>query len=399
MDRKKILFITHEFCYGGIEEYIKSISNLLHKKGHQVFLHHWTHHLGELSKTPDFVSSKKIDYFYDKPLLKRVMVNFFRQSTSLLPFLLQKKPNVIVTNSVKSFFFSLPSLLIAKLLIPQLRVIHQFHGSMSLEIESFEKGLHKEIGKKKKMRIVLYKLAEFLSYKLASEIFVFSHYAKKKILTKYFKVSPQKISRIHPGLTYSVQKKKNAKKTLGLSENVPLITAITRVEPRKGVDKFQKIVQLLKEKSNKKINFMLCSAFEEPILQSSKLLFKNHSQMDLGASIFYVQNPTKKDLNLIYQATDVFIMPSVDLETFGFTTLEALSHETPVACFKIGANQELIKHGYNGFIRPINKVGNLADDILQYLKTSQKTKKTFQESCLETAKTYTWEKYAHKLLN
>jgi len=43
-----------------------------------------------------------------------------------------------------------------------------------------------------------------------------------------------------------------------------------------------------------------------------------------------------------YQAADLFIMPTVELEGFGLSTIEALSCVTPVIATPVGANPEVV---------------------------------------------------------
>ncbi len=53
---------------------------------------------------------------------------------------------------------------------------------------------------------------------------------------------------------------------------------------------------------------------------------------------------------MIFEETDVLIMPSVWNETFGFTVLEALSHGVPVIVSKNVGAKDLLEDGRFGMI-------------------------------------------------
>lgn len=58
---------------------------------------------------------------------------------------------------------------------------------------------------------------------------------------------------------------------------------------------------------------------------------------------------SEKQLAAIYSISDVFIMPSLQ-ENFANVALEAMSCRTPVICFQIGGNSDIVTHKKNGFI-------------------------------------------------
>lgn len=390
---QNVMILTHEFSYGGIEEYIRSICEVFNKKKQKIFLHAWEHHLEGGGGKSHFTKIKKIRYKYDQFFI-RPFINLFRQTLSLTPFLFETKPSLIITNSVKSYFFSIPSLFLYTLFHPEIKIVHQFHGSLYLESKSLYKGSDSHLSLNTKIKLFIYFLCEFLCYFLLRNIIVFSDYAKTNILVKTFKVNSKKIHFCKPGKTYQpkIISKKTAKHLLGLSQNIPLVLTLSRIEPRKGISEFLKISHVLK-KQKKKINIILGSAYEEPYSQSGKILFEDHSAKNLGTAIFYLNNPSKKEIQLLYNAADAFLMPSTDLETFGFATLEAISFGLPVFCFTIGANPEIIQHHFNGFMRNKKRPLLLAQDIIHYLNKDTAYKKTIKKNCLKVANNYTWENY------
>ena len=74
------------------------------------------------------------------------------------------------------------------------------------------------------------------------------------------------------------------------------------------------------------------------------------------------------DLKTFYEQSDFLIAPSIFYETFGLVILESFSCGTPVISSKIGAYQELIIDGYNGFLIEAGDTGKLKNIIEYCLK-------------------------------
>jgi len=76
-------------------------------------------------------------------------------------------------------------------------------------------------------------------------------------------------------------------------------------------------------------------------------------------------------MNVIYNATDVFVAPSL-AETFGLVILEALCCGTPVVGFNVGGIPDLIDHKINGYLANYKDADDLAEGIRFCI--TQKTK-------------------------
>jgi glycosyltransferase involved in cell wall biosynthesis len=70
----------------------------------------------------------------------------------------------------------------------------------------------------------------------------------------------------------------------------------------------------------------------------------------------------EKLLVLLYNASDVFVMPSL-AESFGQTALESLSCGTPVVSFRVGGLVDLIIHKKNGYLANYKDANDLASGI------------------------------------
>ena len=82
----------------------------------------------------------------------------------------------------------------------------------------------------------------------------------------------------------------------------------------------------------------------------------------------YINDDTT--LNLIYNASDIFIVPSL-AENLSNAIMESLSCGTPVVAFDIGGNSDMIEHKINGYLAKENDIDDLANGIKWVLENSQ----------------------------
>ena len=93
----------------------------------------------------------------------------------------------------------------------------------------------------------------------------------------------------------------------------------------------------------------------------------------------------------IIALADVFVMPSAS-ETFGLAALEAMSCGVPVVASNIGGLPELIDHGENGYLCPLDNVDAFAERVRQLISNEDLQKKMGKAArqkainCFDTSK-------------
>jgi len=402
MKKENILFVADELTVGGIETYLNEFSNHLKKEGHEISLLSWSN---SLFKSPPSIKHHEVfPIDYSGFFLIRYSRLFIKQFYHFQKIFYKTHPTIILLNLSKSSFFSIPFLMIIKIFYPKIRILYNFHGSRYYE----EKNSYHFYASSKKASVYsswkikirtliflqLYWLSEKISFSIVHQIIVFSKYSQK-ILTGNFKVEKGKIHLILPGLPHIkkyIQSK--AKEELGLNTDWPLILTISRLEPRKGMIEFLKVAKKIKL-SNPHVNILFASIFHQDINHTAPF-FTAATELNLGRNVYYINNPTREDVALLYSACDLFLMPSICFETFGFTTLEILSFGKPVAGFNIGANPEVIKNGQTGFLRRPQDLLELANDINNYLLMSSRTKHIYKTHFSNELKKYSWKNYCEK---
>lgn len=81
--------------------------------------------------------------------------------------------------------------------------------------------------------------------------------------------------------------------------------------------------------------------------------------------------PFTKDLQKIWEFTDIAIMPSTEAESFGMVAVEAMFAQKPVIGSNHGGLKEIIDNEKTGFLIEPNNQIQLADAILKLVKNSE----------------------------
>jgi glycosyltransferase involved in cell wall biosynthesis len=95
--------------------------------------------------------------------------------------------------------------------------------------------------------------------------------------------------------------------------------------------------------------------------------------------------PFTKDLQKIWEFTDIAIMPSTEAESFGMVAVEAMFAQKPVIGSNHGGLKEIIDNEKTGFLIEPNNQTQLADAILKLIKNSE-LRLQFGKSGFEKAK-------------
>ncbi|NLD95145.1 MAG: glycosyltransferase family 4 protein [Fibrobacter sp.] len=104
----------------------------------------------------------------------------------------------------------------------------------------------------------------------------------------------------------------------------------------------------------------------------------------------------KCDLLTLYQSAHCFINPSTD-EGMPNTVLEAMACGLPVIASNIGGNNELVRHGKNGFLFNLSEPDALCNCIISMM-TSQDYNQMSFFSCNYARNNYSWSETAAKIL-
>ena len=156
--------------------------------------------------------------------------------------------------------------------------------------------------------------------------------------------------------------KHTARELLGLPVTNKLIlfgAVNSMTDPRKGYSQLSEALAQIKRKD---INLMVFGGSQPRNLP------------DMGFPVNYIgQLKDEISLMLLYNAADVMVVPSLQ-ENLSNVIMESLSCGTPVVCFDIGGNSDMVIHQINGYLVQPSDPFDLSKGIEWILDHPDKTK-------------------------
>lgn len=225
-----------------------------------------------------------------------------------------------IWNSVKSDVVIIPHLnlslfvLIAKLINPKLRVVVQLHG---IEAWANLSGVQE--------RLLLQ----------ADEVLAVSTFTMKNIVKRYPQVKAKVLTNsLDPIRTYSINEKSGLsfREKIGVTENQKLLITVGRLSHEEGYKGYDKTLEALYKLQDSSIVFHIIGKYDEMEKQRIFDLLIKFDLIDVVKLVGYINN---EELELYYQAADLFVMPSKG-EGFGLVFIDAMANGLRV----IGGNQD-----------------------------------------------------------
>jgi glycosyltransferase involved in cell wall biosynthesis len=254
-----------------------------------------------------------------------------------------------------------------------------YYGSLDLELQS-----------KRVKTTILQRFMDGIRYWLqhlclrwSDVIVVFSQYARNQVLLRFSEDFERKI-KIIPGFIQDDHIKLLKQKEQNSKEKIFRILNYGRAETRKGIGVLFDTLLLLK-KSNIPVLLYLASPVDYFIDYG---WLKLYEEKQLFQSLYILHKINSKQIQSLLEKVDVFVMPSVSLETFGLTIIESLSYGIPVVGTPIGAIPEIIGKVNKGLISTSNSSVDLARALEKFWNLSDIQKFNLRLRSIEIVKNY-----------
>jgi glycosyltransferase involved in cell wall biosynthesis len=154
--------------------------------------------------------------------------------------------------------------------------------------------------------------------------------------------------------------KSDARKKLGWPEKIPVLLSLRRMTSRMGLaDAVTAAGRLAKTH-----DFKLVLAGDGPLREK---LQRQAAKTGVQNKVIFTGRISDEEVALIYQAADLFLLPTRSLECFGIIILEAYSFGCPVLCSDCGAIPELVEPISPAFIFPAGNVDILTNKLADFL--------------------------------
>jgi len=187
------------------------------------------------------------------------------------------------------------------------------------------------------------------------------------------------------------------RKELGIGENDIVIGTAGRLCPEKGVTELLHAANsLIQEKRPIKLIFAGDGPSKSELMKEAKRLSIHDRVIFLGL---------RKDMERIYAAIDIFVLPSTCREAFGMALIEAMAMKKPVVATEVGGIPEIVRDGVDGIlVSPGDPnaiaaaVARLIDDRDLSGKIAREGQKTVERRFSDKAMGNTFEKMLEKIV-
>jgi glycosyltransferase involved in cell wall biosynthesis len=222
--------------------------------------------------------------------------------------------------------------------IPYIYVMHApTPGEIKIEVAHGKYGWKTPIAKAVNLWI---KKVERQALKQAKTIIVRSRFMKEQMQVFYGREPLSKTVQIPLGIDTNqfsfVTDQKAVRQKLNLPEDQPILLTIRRLAARMGLENLISAMSVVK-KHNPNVTLLLGG---KGYLEGK--LKHMIQDLDLGDQVRMLGFIPEEELPMFYQAADLFILPTVELEGFGLSTIESLACGTPVVATPVGANSEVV---------------------------------------------------------
>ncbi|MBT5338480.1 glycosyltransferase family 4 protein [Candidatus Falkowbacteria bacterium] len=179
--------------------------------------------------------------------------------------------------------------------------------------------------------------------------------------------------------------------------NKKILLTVGRLVERKGHDK---VIAAMQRVIQKFPNVVYLIVGQGPELDKLKNQVKG---ANLGESVLFFSDVMNKEVPLFYHLSDIFIMPSRqlddgDIEGFGIVYLEANCYGKPVIAGRAGGAVEAVEEGVNGLlVNPLSE-SEIAKAIFLLLQNPRRAQELGQRGKLRVEQKFNWSEQSKKLI-
>lgn len=263
-------------------------------------------------------------------------------------------------------------------------IVMVFHGPWSEEIKLEGQGL------RHRFKTMIARNIEQKAYRLADHFVVLSE-AFRDILHQQYGVPVSKIS-IIPGAADTerfqpfelADDREALKRSLGLPKDHTIVLTVRRLVNRMGLlqllDAWKEVIQIHP-------NSVLLIGGRGPLLEELHERILQHGLDNKVKLLGYIADG---DLPKYYQAADLFVVPTQNLEGFGLITVEAMASGLPVMATPVGGNREILQGFRPKMLFDSPKSEDMAKGLIRLMGEKEQWP-TAEECRSHVMEKYTWE--------
>jgi glycosyltransferase involved in cell wall biosynthesis len=175
----------------------------------------------------------------------------------------------------------------------------------------------------------------------------------------------------YPGIDLSSRtfSRQFARQQLGLSNTVPVIGMVARLERWKGIHVFVEAARLIAKTHPNAIFFVAGGAHSRDMPYAAEI-DRQLEDAALGSSFLLLGQRTPHEVTLWQTAANVIVHPPIGVEPFGMAVVEAMAAGTPVIASNIAGPAEIITNHVDGVLIPLGQPSAIAESALGLLDDS-----------------------------
>lgn len=272
-------------------------------------------------------------------------------------------------------------------------LLHLIHGTLADEYEQGKKGA--QTLRDRFANVVMKQQAkQEKSIAQKSDVIVtISKYSQAKIF-EHYGIREEKIHIVPNGVDtekFQPTDAVAAKRQFGLGQE-PTVLFMGSLVARKGLRYLVEAAKVVvKQQANVKFLIVGSGPLRREIEDSVA------SESLSGNFVFYGNIP-ENQLSAAYNASDVFVLPSVQ-EGQGIVLLEAQACGKPVVAFGVGGAKEAVKANESGFLLELGDTEGLADMVLRLLGDAALRQKMGSVGRRFVTENYTWDLCAQRMFS
>lgn len=385
-----VLFILDEFEVSGVTSFVNQYAKILTSNHHKVIL---------LGHTGNLISPKT---FFKKCTVIELKSNFTFSLTDKLKryfHLYIQIKKILDTTEIDCIHFTTTLSAICALLCWKswrIKKISTFYGAYFLERKSqFIQSEHSVIGRVMEHNKSIFRYwLQYISLLSSKHVISFSTYSDELIRNTFHEKIYKKIWRV-PGLISEDTKPRRIYRYQPSKKFLKILT-ICRIEPRKNIGELLKAISIIRTKG---YNVQLTVA-SPTIYWYYPQNIHLYEQLNLFKAVRFIHKVNEKEKKILFNESDLFIIPSSQYETFGMTILESFSYNRIVIGTNTGAIPEILSRIDKNLIAENYFAESIAERIEWFIQLKDSKKiEILQKSRQQINRYYSTKRWSKTLLN
>ncbi len=227
----------------------------------------------------------------------------------------------------------------------------------------------------------------------SDRIVVLSKYTLEKLTTVH-RIPTEKVAVIPGGIDlarfHPADDRTAIRDRLRLPQGKTILLTVRDLEPRMGIEN---LIHALQQVVKSVPDVYLVIGGSGPLKEHLALTSR---RLGLDPFLQFTGFIPEETLPLYYQAADIFVLPTVELEGFGLVTLEALASGTPVLGTPVGGTQEILSRLDNNFLfndSSSESISRLLTELCQEYRSKPDKWQEASQRCRHFAEDhYSWER-------